>query len=1396
MTNPDTISEARRQLLERFRRSELQVSNGALPPLPRTSGAQAPLAPGQEQVWFHSQLAGGAPTYNESVTIHKRGPLDPVILGRCLNEIVRRHEIWRSAFPMSDGKVVQRIEPTLHVPLPFIDLSHLPTEERAAEAVRIAAEDVRRPFDLNKAPLFRVCLVRCNHDYHRVYLTLHHLVFDGVSIYRVLVRELAALYNAYSDGQPSPLPELAVQYANYALWQQNHLAGGRHADQMKYWRETLSEHPPSFELPTDRPRPIAPTWQGGMETCTIPARLVEPLKEIGKSEGVTPYMIFLAAFQVLLYRYSGQDEIIMGGTTNTRTRPEFEPLIGYFLNTVVFRTQVGPDLSFREFLGRVKTTVLGALAHSDIPFDAIVRELAPKRGPSRHPLFQVLFSMRPPFVDFPDGWDVTDMEVHSGTSNFDLFVEFSEHPEGLAGRVVYNRDLFDRATIQRLLGHFQVLLEELATNPDQSVSQVNLLSEQERHKLLVDWNDTSKNYPSLSIHELFEAQVERSPDHPALVFGGRRLTYAELNARSNKLAHYLCENGAASGSLVGIYMERSFEMVVALVAVLKSGAAYVPYDPELPPSRLKMMLEDSRPVTVLTQQKLIGDLADYAGKTLALDTSGELIDRQPSSNPRILVEPRDAIYAIYTSGSTGVPKAAINTHEAVTNRILWMQDQYPIQASDRVLQKTPYSFDVSVWEFFWPIITGATLVIAEPGGHKDPAYLANLISAEGITTIHFVPSMLREFLETPNLANCGSLKRVFASGEVLPPDLRQKFYRLLEAELHNLYGPTEAAVDVTYWDCANPMPCATVPIGRPIANVKAYILDRHLAPVPIGVAGELHLGGVAIARGYLNRPELTAERFIPDPFDKNSHARLYKTGDRARFLADGNIEYLGRLDNQVKLRGFRIEFGEIESTILQSDQVQSAVVTLHEASPIDKCLIAYVVPAVSGLDSQAIRTFLKQRLPDYMIPSHFVFLESLPVLPNGKVNRGGLPVPQHWTAAPQEQYTAPNDSIERQLVDIWEALLGTRPIGVNHNFFDLGGHSMLLARLLFQMERTFGKRLSMATVFQKPTIAELADLLRDEKARTQPYRVIPIQAEGTRPPFICLGAGPYFLPLARHLGSDQPLLGVDLTQLETNRLPAPVRLQEIAAYVAKAIREFQPHGPYYLGGWCLYGVLMYEVAQQIVADGGEVALLVMIDSLYPAHRAQLSYFARIQAALQKWAYHASLVARLKAVEIPAYLLQRIKNLRGRAVRFWQRLDYLRSIQHPDGPLEMELNPVFFIACTDYEPQPYRGPVVLFQAVERPSGRHWDLRQVWHRLIRGPFESHDIVGGHDGMFKEPYVGVLGSKMKNSLEQAQKQYHEDPAVLLPNNGAAHQASHRERQSEHIRVPSGTGPYLHRG
>jgi amino acid adenylation domain-containing protein len=1364
MTSPDTISEARRQLLEKLRRGELPASNAALEPLnPRPSGVQIPLSPGQEQIWFHDRLAAGAPIYNESVTIHKRGPLDPVVLERCFNEIVRRHEIWRSAFPMIDGKAALQIDLNVRVSLPLIDLSHLPAEEREAEAVRIATEDAARPFDLNVAPLFRARLVRWAEDYHRIYLTVHHLVFDGVSIYRVLIGELAALYSAYSAGLPSPLPELAAQYGDYSWWRQNQLAdSSSYAAQLKYWREILSEDLPTLELPTDRPRPSEPTWRGGMETCTIPADLIDALKKVGKSEGVTLYMLLLAALQVLLYRYSGQDEVIVGGATNTRTRPEVEPLLGYFLNAIVFRSQIAGDLTFRQFLERVKNTVLGALANSEIPFDAIVRELAPKRDSSRHPLFQVLFSMRPPFSDFPEGWDVTDMEVHSGASTFDLFVEFSEHPHGLNGRCVYSADLFDGPTIRRLLGNFQELLQELAANPDQAISRVPLLTATERQTLLVDWNNTAKTFPSLLIHQLFEAQAEASPSHPALVYRGQQLTYAELNARVNKLANYLVQNGAGNGSFVGLYMQRSFEMVVSLLAILKSGAAYVPYDPELPLARLNGMLEDSRPICVITQRKLSGNLAGYTGQTILFDSMDD-IHAQPDSNPGILVKPSDAIYAIYTSGSTGVPKAAINSHAAVANRILWMQDAYALQPGDRVLQKTPYSFDVSVWEFFWPVICGATLVIAEPGGHKDAAYLANLIGDERITTIHFVPSMLREFLEARNLSRCGSLRRVFASGEALPPDLLSKFSQRLAAKLHNLYGPTEAAVDVTYWDCSNPAPCASVPIGRPISNVTAYILDRNLAPVPIGVSGELHIGGVAVALGYLNRPELTAARFIQDPFAKDPQAHLYKTGDRARFLADGNIEYLGRLDNQVKLRGFRIELGEIESEILKSQQVQSAVVALREDSPIGKALIAYVVPAGPGLDTQSMRALLKDRLPEYMIPSHFVFLDALPQLANGKVNRASLPVPRQWNAAPVDEYVAPTDSTEVQLVDIWETLLGTSPIGVNHNFFELGGHSMLLAKMLFQVERSFHHSVSMATVFQKPTIAQLADLLRSERDSSQPCRVFPIQAEGSRPPFICLGAGAFFIPLARRLGSEQPLLGVDLTDLETDRLPVPARLRDIGAFVVKAIREFQPEGPYYLGGWCLYGVLMYEVAQQLIAEGAEVALLAMIDSVNPAHKASLPFWTQMGVNLQKWFYLATLLGRSKPREIPEYLSQRMRLLSNRLSRFWQRRAYNRSLHNAEGPLLMELDPVFFMACTNYTPKPYSGHVVHYQAVERPQGRHWDLRYVWQDLIRGPYETYDIVGGHDGMFREPHVAVLGKRLRNSLAQAQKIPYKDESPV---------------------------------
>ena len=1363
---PNDTSEIRQRLLEKLRRGELAVSNGSLgPPIPRLPAAQRPLSPGQEQLWVHAQLASNAPIYNESVTIHKRGPLDPVILRRCLNEIARRHEIWRSAFPLIDGKPMQRVDPLLDVNLPLVDLSPLPAEEREKESVRIATEDVRRPFDLNVAPLFRVRLVRWSPDYHRLYLTVHHLVFDGVSIYRVFISELGTLYRAYSSGLESPLPELSVQYGDYAAWKRQQSASASLDAQMKYWRETLSEDPPSLDLPVDRPRRAEATFQGGMETCTIPAPLVAGIKALAGREGVTPYMILLTVFQVLLYRYSGQDEIIVGGATNTRTRPELEPLIGYFLNAVVYRTRIDGNLSFRAYLQSVKSTVLGALANSEIPFDAVARELAPKRDANRHPLFQVLFSMRPPFADFPEGWDLTDMEVHSGATGFDLFVELSEHPGSLEVRFVYSTDLFDRNTIVRLQTHFQELLKLFVADSDQILSGVRLLTESERRKVLIEWNNTAKSFPNQLIHELFEAQVEQHASRCALLFRGEKLTYEELNARSNQLAHYLRANGVSNGAFIGVHMERSFEMVVALLAILKSGGAYIPFDPELPPSRLQAMLEDSQPVLVLTTPQLEANLAACGVKALVLTAGDERLAAQPVSNPLISLQPTDAIYAIYTSGSTGLPKAAINTHEAVANRIFWMQDQYRLEASDRVLQKTPYSFDVSVWEFFWPLTFGATLVIAEPGGHRDPGHIADTIQAEHITTIHFVPSMLREFLDTGNLDHCRSLKRVFSSGEALASDLRQKFFERFNAfsifpELHNLYGPTEAAVDVTYWDCREPSPCSTVPIGRPIANVKTYILDSQLQPVPIGSAGELYLGGIALARGYLNRPELTAQRFIPDPFHGEPGARLYKTGDRARYLPDGNIEYLGRNDTQVKLRGFRIELGEIESNILRHAQVRNAVVLLQQDRNGEGYLAGYVVPQDPTLEIQELKAFLRTCLPEYMVPARFVLLESLPLLSNGKLNRNALPEPSGRDASESELVGARN-AVEEQLMAIWEELLDHRPIGIRDNFFELGGHSVLLLRLISQIKDQFGQKLSLTTVFTCPTVEALAAVISNREQSAAVCSVIPLKPEGTRPPFICLGAGPTFLPLARLLGPDQPFYGLDLTPLNDVRLPDPCGLEDLAGYVVDAIRDFQPKGPYALGGWCLYGLLAYEAAHRLASQGAEVQPLVLFDTSNTAYARNLPLAGRMQRMAQKWRYHLENLTQTNASGMIHYSIDHTKSLLARIRNRRHRLGVSTMPENADpqraGFNLQDIDQIVFGSAEKYTPPPYSGRVVMVHGADTPRGSHWQLAVQWRDTLLGNWSIRQVEGGHTTMFRAPYVEKLAAVMRAEFE---------PSSCMPN------------------------------
>ncbi len=913
-------------------------------PVPRTS--DLPLSFAQRRLWFLAQFEPDSPVYNIPIAIQLDGPVKLDALEQSLNAIVQRHEPLRTRFPDVNGKPAQIIESSVRLTLAVVDVAGSSPVQRAAEIRRLAAAEARWPFDLARGPLVHAVLLRESVTRHILLLTIHHIVSDGWSM-GVFYRELGAVYKATLAGEKAALPELPLHYADFAIWQRNWLAGDQLARQLGYWKKQLNGTLPLSQLPTDRPRPAVQTYNGATVGLSLPRPLCDALQALGQREDATLFMTLLTAYKVLLHRYSGQEDLIVGTPIANRNRADIEGLIGYFANSLSMRTDVSGNPSYREVLGRVREAALGAFAHQDLPFEKLVEELEPERSVSHSPVFQVWFALQ----NMPNapldlqGLQLRPLDVDSGTSKFDLSLYVVPKPEGFHCSIEYNTDLFDGATAERMLRHFQVLLESIVANPAARIADLALLPDAERKLVVEGWNQTRVDYPrDRTLHSLIEDQVERTPDALALAFEDQRLTYRQLNQRANQLAHHLQKLGVGPDTLVGICVERSIEMVVGLLGIIKAGGAYVPMDPEYPKDRLAFMLQDAAAPVLLTQERLAGSIPAHKGKVIRLDADWPEIAKESAANPRSAAGAQNLAYMIYTSGSTGRPKGAMNTHVAIVNRLLWMQDEYKLNATDRVLQKTPFSFDVSVWEFFWPLLTGAGLVVAVPGGHKDGSYLAALIAREKITTLHFVPSMLAVFLEEEALeTSCASLKRVICSGEALPYDLQERFFTRLPAELHNLYGPTEAAVDVTYWACERRSKLRTVPIGRPIANIQIYLLDSQLRPVPIGVPGELHIGGIGLARGYHNRPELTAEKFIPDPLSTEPGARLYKTGDLARFLPDGAIEYLSRIDHQVKIRGFRIELGEIETALAQHPAVKETVVLAREDTPGDKRLVAYLV---------------------------------------------------------------------------------------------------------------------------------------------------------------------------------------------------------------------------------------------------------------------------------------------------------------------------------------------------------------------------------------------------------------------------------------------------------------------
>lgn len=1064
------------------------------PILPVPRDRNYPLSFSQERLWFLDQLDPNSPAYNIHSATRFQGSLNIKALEQSLSELMRRHESLRTTFSVIDGKPIQVIAEPTPFCLPLIDLSGLKEPDREREMQRLATAEAERPFDLSRGPLLRVHLIRLQEDDHLWVENIHHIISDDWSM-KIFTQELAELYKAFSQGQPSPYSDLPLQYVDFAQWQREWLQGEVLDAQVEYWKKQLGGTLPILQLPTDRPRPANQNYRGTHERFLIPGPLYNALRGVGDKEGVTLFMLVLAAFNTLLYRYSGQDDIIVGSPIAGRNQVETEKIIGFFLNTLVLRTDLSGNPTFRQLLSRVREVCLGAYAHQEIPFEPLLEQLRVKRDLSRTPLFQTMLVLLNTPVAAPRptaetmGLTFIPVKIDNGTTKFDLSLTMTETANGIDSVLDYNVDLFDAPTIRRLIGHFLTLLEGIAQNPNQRIADLPLLKEAEQTQLLLEWNETLADYPAdACLYHLIEAQVERTPEATAVRIEDERLTYRELNEKANQLAHHLRTLGVGPEIPVGICMERSLELIVGLLGILKAGGTYVPLDPVYSKERISFALDDAGISILLTQQRLVESLPEHSALTICLDTEWDAIAQQSVNNPASGARPENVALVLYTSGSTGKPKGAMLTHGNLVNYTEAANIAYAIGPEDNILQFGSISFDLSAEEIFPCLSRGATLVLRTDSMLDSAAACFQKCNDWGITVLDLPTLYWHELtvrLSTEGLSLPASVRLLIIGGERALPEQVAMWHRHVgpHVQLFNTYGPTEATIAATR--CLLPPPTgeetelSEVPIGRAISNVQIYILDERLMPVPVGVPGELHIGGVGLVRGYLNRPELTAEKFIPHPFSSTPGARLYKTGDVARYLPDGNLEYVGRKDRQIKIRGFRIELGEVELALAQHAAIQEAYLTAYEEEPGQKRLVAYVVCDQSdeALTTSALRKFLKERLPDYMIPAAFIFLDQLPLNSNGKVDQKALPLPDRTRPEMEEGYVAPRTPTEEVLAGIWAELLRVERVGVYDDFFDLGGHSLMATQIISRVREAFQVEISLRTFFQGANICELAQAI-------------------------------------------------------------------------------------------------------------------------------------------------------------------------------------------------------------------------------------------------------------------------------------------------------------------------------
>ncbi|MFY0567871.1 non-ribosomal peptide synthase/polyketide synthase [Archangium lansingense] len=1319
------------------------------PPLVRAvdTDGPPPLSFAQQRLWFLEQLQPGNTAYNIPVALRLEGPLDTVALERALEEVVRRHEVLQASFQSREGEPVLCFSGPLRLPLAPVDLSALDVGTRNETVERLASEESSRPFELSQGPLLRATLLRLGEQEHVLLLTVHHIVFDGWSA-GLLFRELAALYDAFTRGQPSPLPELPLRYTDHARWQREWLKGEVLEEQLAYWRRRLAGSPSLLRLPLDMPRAPARTQRAGRVPVELSLELSEALEALAQREGCSLFMVLLAGFQAVLARWSGQEDVVVGTPVAGRTRAEVEGLIGLFVNTLVLRTDVSGAPTFRELLGRVREVALGAYAHQDVPFEKLVEELKPERELRHSPLFQVMLVLQntPGHEVALRELKLSPVEREGPAAKLELTLGFARMPEGLRGAFSYNASLFEPETIERLARHLETLLMAVAREPERRVTEVELLVGEERSRVLEEWSQGPRvEGAEEGLGRVLEHRARVTPEALAVEGSGQRLSYRELEARARSLAHRLRREGVGPEVRVGVLLEKSVEAVVAFWGIQKAGGVYVPLEAVLPAERLEWMARDAGVRAVVTRRGLEDRCRPPEGTSVVvLEAVGEDVGPLESG-----VRASNAAYVLYTSGSTGRPKGVVVTHEGACDLIRGKAGAFGVEAESRVMQFSSLGFDVSLWDYLLAVAVGGMLYV--PAGGRVPLgeeLRRELV--EGKVTVLALPPSVLALLPDEGLEH---LRVVMVAGEACPPELVERWGR--GRRFVNGYGPTEVSVLATWEECVPGE--SRPPIGRPLANTQAYVLDGAMRPVPPGVAGELYLGGPGLARGYMGRPELTAERFVPNPFGSEPGARLYRTGDVVRWRADGRLDFLGRVDAQVKVNGVRVEPGEVEAALRELAGAKQAHVRAWKSPSGETRLVAYLVPGeATPREEREVRARLRQRLAEAMVPSAFVYLEALPLTSSGKVDGRALPAPGE---SRREGRTTlpPRDELERELVQVWEDVLGVRPVGVTDSFFELGGQSLLAVRLVARLRERLGRTVPLAALFEGPTVEALAARLRAGTPASVQGNRVTLQPEGRNTPTFWVhpvgGNILCYAELARHLGTGRPFHALQATGLDGSEAPL-TRVEDMARRYVEQVRAVQPEGPYLLGGWSLGGAVAYEMARELRRQGQEVALLVLLDSFAPAGQStqepdSTTLLAGFAADLARSAGRELSLAPESLAGLPHDEQLRALWTQAREAGLLppgMGLEELRVL--------LEVARANLRAVAQYNPEPYEGRVVLLRARDARRGVEVEPTHGWGRLTASGISVEEVSGGHHGVLRAPHVHALAERLARLLAEAER------------------------------------------